>query len=196
MGGWRSQGPDGASPGAGEDARPPPRPSARHGVHAPGRGGGREPRGTMARLEGARDRSAVLLQERCRGVAWELDNVHYYSLLALFNLGELRLLAETLPVVVKDARDRGDLYQVTSIRTRLEYVTRLMRDEPDRAPGGASGSDRDLARRQLSTSSTSTRRSDRSSAFCTPATRRARCAWLPSAGTGSSGRTCSACSRS
>ncbi len=79
------------------------------------------------------DRSAVLLQERCRGVAWELDNVHYYSLLALFYLGELRLLAETLPVVVKEARDRGDLYQVTSIRTRLEYAARLIRDEPERA---------------------------------------------------------------
>ncbi len=50
--------------------------------------------GIAAYLEGrwriARDltqHAGVLLRERCRGVAWEIDNTHYYSLLVLFYLG-------------------------------------------------------------------------------------------------------------
>ena len=96
--------------------------------------------GVVACLEGrwrdARDcteRADVVLRERGRGVAWELDNTHYYSLLALCNLGELKRLAEVLPAVLEEAQGRGDLYVATSIRTRLAYVLGLARDQAPRA---------------------------------------------------------------
>ena len=96
--------------------------------------------GVTAYLEGrwkdAREfteRAGSVLRERCRGVAWDIDNTNYYSLLALFYLGEIRRLAESLPRLLKEAEDRGDLYAVTSMRTRLSYLTRLANDEPDTA---------------------------------------------------------------
>jgi tetratricopeptide (TPR) repeat protein len=79
------------------------------------------------------ERAGAMLRERCRGVAWELDNTHYYSLLALFYLGELKRLDETLPALLKEAGERGDLYAATSIRTRVAYILQLVRDEPQRA---------------------------------------------------------------
>ncbi len=66
-------------------------------------------------------------------MAWDLDNTHYYSLLVLFYLGELKQLEEALPGLLKEAEDRGDLYAVTSMRTRLSYLVRLANDEPERA---------------------------------------------------------------
>jgi serine/threonine protein kinase len=96
--------------------------------------------GVTAYLEGrwkdAREftqRAESVLRERCRGVAWDLDNTHYYALLVLFFLGELKQLGEALPGLLKEAQDRGDLYAVTSMRTRLSYLVRLANDEPARA---------------------------------------------------------------
>ena len=54
-------------------------------------------------------------------------------LLVLFYLGELKQLEEALPGLLKEAEDRGDLYAVTSMRTRLSYLVRLANDEPERA---------------------------------------------------------------
>ncbi len=96
--------------------------------------------GIAANLEGrwkaARDltRSAgTVLRERCRGVAWEIDNSNYYSLLALAYLGEFRELQEALPALLKEAEDRGDLFAATNMRTRLSYLARLAQDEPRQA---------------------------------------------------------------
>jgi serine/threonine protein kinase len=96
--------------------------------------------GVTAFLEGrwkdAREhtaRAAPLLRERCRGVAWELDNTHYYSLLVLFYLGHVRKLAESLPAFLKEAEDRGDRYALISVRTRLSHLVHLANDEPEKA---------------------------------------------------------------
>ena len=78
-------------------------------------------------------RAGLLLRERCRGVAWELDNTHYYSLLVLYYLGEIKQLREALPGLLKEAEDRGDLYALTSMRTRLSYLVQLADDEPEKA---------------------------------------------------------------
>jgi hypothetical protein len=96
--------------------------------------------GVAAYLEGrwrvARDlsaSSAVLFRERCRGVAWELANAHYYSMLSLFYLGEVNQLGEALPSLLKEAEDRGDLHALTSMRTRFAYLLQLANDEPQAA---------------------------------------------------------------
>ena len=96
--------------------------------------------GTVAFLEGRwrsaldfTERAEPVLRERCRGVAWELDNTRYYSLASIFYLGEVKRLAEDLPKFVKEADDRGDRYALTSMRTRLGPIVLLAADEPDRA---------------------------------------------------------------
>jgi serine/threonine protein kinase len=90
----------------------------------------------QGRWETAREltRSAeAILRERCRGVAWELDNAHYYSLLSLYYLGRLKDLSESLPALLKEAQERGDLYATTNIRTRLSYLIILAQDHPEKA---------------------------------------------------------------
>jgi hypothetical protein len=76
------------------------------------------------------ERAAVFLRDHCLGAWWELDNSEYYSLLVLYYLGEIRRLQESLPRVLKQAEDRGDLYAATNIRTRISYVTLLAQDQP------------------------------------------------------------------
>ncbi len=96
--------------------------------------------GVAAFLEGrwkaAREltqRSGAFLRDRCLGVWWEIDNTNYYSLLVLYYLGELKSLQESLPGLLKEAEDRGDLFAATNIRTRISYLTRLAQDRPERA---------------------------------------------------------------
>jgi hypothetical protein len=79
------------------------------------------------------EEAGVVLRERCRAVAWELDNAHYYSLVSLLNLGKFRELRKTLPALLKEAHDRGDLYFATNMRTRFSWVLRLAQDEPRQA---------------------------------------------------------------
>jgi hypothetical protein len=79
------------------------------------------------------ERAGTLLQEGCRGVSWELDNAHYYWLISLLYLGELKEFLRALPGLLKEARDRGDLFHVTNTRTRLSYVLRLAQDQPELA---------------------------------------------------------------
>ena len=96
--------------------------------------------GVVAFIEGrwktAREmtqKAGTLLRERCRGVAWEIDNANYYSLASLFYLGNLKELRDTLPGILREAQDRGDLYAATNIRTRLSPLIRLAQDQPAKA---------------------------------------------------------------
>ena len=73
------------------------------------------------------------LRERCTGVAWELNTVQLYALRTLFFLGWLRELERRAPAFLKDARERGDLYAETHLRTRISYIRWLMTDEPEKA---------------------------------------------------------------
>ncbi len=99
--------------------------------------------GMSAHLEGRWEmgwelaqRSEEILREQCRGVAWELDAVHVYSLRALVFMGRLGELAERLPKLLKEAEERDDLYAETSLKTRHAYVVHLMRDDPPEARRG------------------------------------------------------------
>jgi eukaryotic-like serine/threonine-protein kinase len=74
-----------------------------------------------------------ILRDQCTGVAWELDMVHVYSLRALFSLGRLRNMAERLPMYLKEAGERGDLFAAINLKTRLTYLLQLMSDEPQAA---------------------------------------------------------------
>ncbi len=96
--------------------------------------------GTIAFLEGRWQKSRALsaaaeriLSERCTGVAWELDMAQYFLLRCLFWLGELDELSQRAPELLLAGQERGDLYAVANLVTRVLWVVRLAADEPDRA---------------------------------------------------------------
>jgi serine/threonine protein kinase/tetratricopeptide (TPR) repeat protein len=69
----------------------------------------------------------------CNGVAWELDSARMLRLWALFYLGELAELRRSVPPLVDDAEERGDLYALTSVRVCFEPMVCLFEDDPARA---------------------------------------------------------------
>jgi len=78
-------------------------------------------------------RAETILRERCRGVAWELATVRLMWSVSLFFLGELGLLADRLPGMLKEAEARGDLYEATDLRIRISHANRLAADDPETA---------------------------------------------------------------
>jgi hypothetical protein len=78
-------------------------------------------------------RAESILRDRCRGVAWELATARLMWSVALFFLGELGTLADRLPVLLKEAESRGDLYEATDLRIRISHANWLAADDPERA---------------------------------------------------------------
>lgn len=76
-------------------------------------------------------RAEEILRDRCTGVTWELDNAQLFYLLTLFYLGEVKDLLRCLPIRLKEARERGDLYALTSTETRVSWIARLAEDDPE-----------------------------------------------------------------
>jgi serine/threonine protein kinase len=71
-----------------------------------------------------------LLRDRCTGVFWEIASMQLFALWALFYLGELDELGRRLPACLREADERGDLYEVASLRSANTNVAWLVRDEP------------------------------------------------------------------
>ena len=76
--------------------------------------------------------TAVLRQQH-RSSSWESSTAEQYIALCRLMLGELALLAEKLPGVVRAADLRGDRYAALSARLRFGTVLRLLRGEVDEA---------------------------------------------------------------
>ncbi|SIO66153.1 Serine/threonine protein kinase [Singulisphaera sp. GP187] len=94
-------------------------------------------RGVSAYLEGrwrdaqeSSDAGEAILRGRCQGVAWELDTAHAFSLWSLSHLGEIAELNRRWPVLLKEARERGDLYAVMNLSTYIMAMVRLAADNP------------------------------------------------------------------
>jgi hypothetical protein len=73
------------------------------------------------------------LRERCAGVAWELATARFMHCASLYFLGEIRNLSLRLPVLLENARSRGDLYESTDLRIRIAHVRHLAFDQPEMA---------------------------------------------------------------
>ncbi len=74
-----------------------------------------------------------ILRERCKGVTWEIDFTHIFSLRALSYLGEIKELSYRLPAMIMEARERDDLLAAATLRIRLSYLALLAADEPAKA---------------------------------------------------------------
>ena len=79
------------------------------------------------------ERAERIFRERCTGVAWELDTAHSFALWSLFFLGEVAELLHRLPLLRKEARERGDLYAATNLGTFVGHLTWLAADDPEGA---------------------------------------------------------------
>ncbi len=79
------------------------------------------------------ERAEELLRERCSGVAWELDTARLYGLYVLEHLGEWKEESRRLPPLLKDARERGDLFAETLLRLAPAMVVHLAADDPEGA---------------------------------------------------------------
>ncbi|MBI3693757.1 MAG: AAA family ATPase, partial [Acidobacteria bacterium] len=79
------------------------------------------------------ERAEVIMRERCKGVAWELDSTQIFYLNELFWLGEWNELGRRLLRLIEQAQDRGDLYAASYMRTRSLYLLDLVADRPEKA---------------------------------------------------------------
>src|SRR5688572_6342971 len=77
------------------------------------------------------DGAEAQLRERCTGVTWEIDMAQMYALASLFFLGEVPELSRRLPLLVKDAHERGDLLALTNLRLGFfSHIAWLAADDP------------------------------------------------------------------
>ncbi|HAA54859.1 MAG TPA: hypothetical protein DCE42_08875, partial [Myxococcales bacterium] len=74
-----------------------------------------------------------ILRKTCTGVTWELSNAHFYMMNALLFMGEFRECRNTLPIVLHEAEERGDLYTQTNLRLGVAPKVLLVQDEAERA---------------------------------------------------------------
>lgn len=77
----------------------------------------------------------VILRERCRGVAWELDMAHIYDLASLWFLGELRELSSRIPALLSEARERSDQWALTNLQARVGHLPWLLQGQGEQALG-------------------------------------------------------------
>lgn len=71
-----------------------------------------------------------LLRDRCVAATWELNTARMLVLWSLMYLGELRELAQRLPVLLAESLERGNLALAVELRTRSNMHW-LAADDPD-----------------------------------------------------------------
>lgn len=75
-------------------------------------------------------RARRLLREHCAGATWEMNCADVFYLGSLLFQGETRDVARQLPELLTVARERGNLYFETELRTRMNLVW-LVEDKAD-----------------------------------------------------------------
>ena len=86
--------------------------------------------GQWERARASGEHAVAMFRDGCVGVAWELTMAQNIVLWALLYLGELGEVSRRVPALLEDARRRGNLYLVTELCTRCNFVW-LIADKPD-----------------------------------------------------------------
>jgi serine/threonine protein kinase len=79
------------------------------------------------------ERAEGLLRERCTGVMWELGTAYRFGLWPRMFMGQAAVIDGRLPQLLREARERDDLYTVTNLTLAIGTFVRLAHDEPARA---------------------------------------------------------------
>jgi hypothetical protein len=83
------------------------------------------------------DAAERILLERCTGVLWELTQARRFALSALTFMGNIAELTRRAPKLLSEARERGQLYAETDLRSRLMTFTWLAQGQPEQAEQNA-----------------------------------------------------------
>jgi tetratricopeptide (TPR) repeat protein len=75
------------------------------------------------------ERAARLLRETCAGVTWHLNTAHAYTLFSQRALGEVKAVVTRYAALSREAEDRGDLYGVTLLASRIGHLGALGADD-------------------------------------------------------------------
>jgi hypothetical protein len=78
-------------------------------------------------------RAAETLSRNAPGGVWEVDTSNIYTLWSLADMGEIAELVQRRSVLLREARDRGDLYAEANLSTYTMPIARLSAGEPDEA---------------------------------------------------------------
>ena len=70
-----------------------------------------------------------MMRERCTSVAWEINTAQTFAGSSLLYLGELAELARRVPIRLREARERGDLYATADVTAGRPIVGWLMEDD-------------------------------------------------------------------
>ncbi len=73
------------------------------------------------------------LRERCTNVNWENNMATQFAMLSLAMMGEVAELSRHMPVLRRSARERGDLYAGSILRSGLLSLCAFAADDPERA---------------------------------------------------------------
>ncbi|APR86336.1 Serine/threonine protein kinase [Minicystis rosea] len=79
------------------------------------------------------DRAESMFRERCTGVAWELGSGLTIGLWSRFLTGDLREFCRRVPLVIREAEERGDRYLATNLRSYFTNAHWLVKDDPESA---------------------------------------------------------------
>jgi serine/threonine protein kinase len=75
---------------------------------------------------------AIFVNE-CTGVAWELATTRVFAQAALLHLGEYSVMRDQCPEIMREAKERGDLYTQVLIGTTCQASVFCALDQPERA---------------------------------------------------------------
>ncbi|MBO6933964.1 MAG: protein kinase [Deltaproteobacteria bacterium] len=81
-------------------------------------------------LERAR-RADEIFRAECTGVPWELSTTHTIVTMSLWSMGRYRELASVAPQVLREARERSDVYGSTTITTSGAYAMYIAEDRAE-----------------------------------------------------------------
>ena len=71
----------------------------------------------------------AIFRDHCTGVAWEVDTARIFALWSLNYLGEIGELRRRWSKLMKDAKERGDMYMTGTIGTLGMAIVRLADDD-------------------------------------------------------------------
>lgn len=77
--------------------------------------------------------AAATFRLHCTGAAWEINTANAFTLWSLVKLGSIAELSRICPALLKEARERGDLYAIANLSTQIMGLTRLAQDDPEGA---------------------------------------------------------------
>jgi serine/threonine protein kinase len=75
------------------------------------------------------DEAELVFRNQCTGVAWERDTVHNFVLWALVQMGDIPELKRRWSGLLREARERGDLYAAAMLTTFYMTLVKLASNE-------------------------------------------------------------------